>query len=117
MSTGIREDEPTSSKRPKLEPGTSVHPKLLNRKWLEISPTSISEVRSEIIRDSFKVMQFNTLADGKLLSLPAVYIKHFHYNIILLSTCSLNIHQMPQGDFKVGVSWTLANQGDPQSWS
>lgn len=52
-------------KKPKLEIGDSVEPKLVDRKWLEVRCTPQSQDGAKgSSSNKFKIMQFNTLADG-----------------------------------------------------
>lgn len=63
------EGEP-KEKKPKLETNVSVQPKLVPRKWLDIGNASSFQQRSETndvnSSSNFRIMQFNTLADGIL---------------------------------------------------
>ena len=62
------------AKKPKLDPDSdSAKPELVARKWVRVGDTSNSQ--NTDAGSSFKVMQFNTLADGKFV----YYAYHCYY--------------------------------------
>ena len=63
-------DGSPNPKKQKLEVESCVESKLLGRDWVSVSPTK-DQPESQGA-GSFKIMQFNTLADGELVGFHSV---------------------------------------------
>ncbi len=75
-AAGVEQKNGHGKKKTKLDSSDSVQPKLVARQWLDARKNECSNLQqsSGVCSNVFKLLQFNTLADGMALKfVPAHY--------------------------------------------